>query len=119
MLFHLKKDHRGKCALSVLVFVIPSILAYWDTHIFIVALQYAGGYGCALLLGLLPIIMVWVARYKIRLSDGGYRVWGGKPLLCILAILVLIVIGKQITDDYFGTQPMKEEIEADYSITME
>ena len=114
-----KKDHRGKCALSILVFVIPSTLAYWDTHIFIIALQYAGGYGCALLLGLLPIVMVWVARYKIRLSDSGYRVWGGKPLLFILATLVLIVIAKQVTDDYSGVKPMMEDIQANYSTSVE
>jgi tyrosine-specific transport protein len=60
---NIRKDVKGKLLLAVLVFLPPLIIAMSYPHIFLTALDYAGGFGCALLLGLLPIVMTWIGRY--------------------------------------------------------
>ncbi|MCB1110432.1 MAG: tyrosine transporter, partial [Chlamydiia bacterium] len=57
--------------------------------IFLKALGYAGGIGCALLLGLLPILMVWVGRYRKDYSRLNEQLPGGKPVLLILTAFVI------------------------------
>jgi tyrosine-specific transport protein len=113
----LKKNHQGKVLITVLVFVFPCILAYWDTHIFISALKYAGGYGCAILLGLLPILMVWISRYVKKIDGGSYRLWGGKPLLVVLALLIFFEVGNQLFQDFlFGVDHLViEEVNLDFN----
>lgn len=91
----IKKDQKGKFLLSFLVFFPPLVIAFWKPNIFLQALDLAGGYGCALLLGLLPILMVWNGRYSLQL-DAPYRFWGGKPLLFVMAAFVLFEVAVQI-----------------------
>lgn len=59
----IKKTSWGKILLCLMVFVPPLIIALYHPHVFLTALNFAGGYGSALLLGLLPILMVWSKRY--------------------------------------------------------
>ena len=62
----MKKNIPGMLLLAILVLVPPLMIAVSYPHIFLIALDYAGGFGCALLLGLLPIIMVWRGRYSLH-----------------------------------------------------
>ncbi len=48
--------------LLLLAFGLPLVFSLCFPHIFLSALGFAGGFGCASLLGVLPIIMVWKAR---------------------------------------------------------
>ncbi len=81
--------------LSVIVFFPPLMIAMINPNIFLQALTYAGGYGCALLLGLLPIVMVWVGRYR-----KGYmsqvQLFGGRGMLALLAFFVLFELMIQL-----------------------
>lgn len=88
----LKRPNRGrhKILLSALVFGPPLAVALGYPHIFLIALDAAGGFGCALLLGLLPIAMVWVGRYRLHLSS--YQLGGGKWLLTAMALFVVFEI---------------------------
>ncbi|MCB1109582.1 MAG: tyrosine transporter, partial [Chlamydiia bacterium] len=52
-----------KVLLCAIIYIPPIIIVTVNPGIFLKALGYAGGIGCALLLGLLPILMVWVGRY--------------------------------------------------------
>ncbi len=56
----LKMQNRG--GLLLLAFGLPLIVALCYPHIFLQALGVAGGFGCASLLGVLPILMVWKAN---------------------------------------------------------
>lgn len=86
-----KKTPKGKLLLCLLIFIPPLIIASSHPNIFLVALDYAGGFGCALLLGLLPILMAWSLRYHLKLSKG-HQLPGGKLLLVLLTIFVLLEI---------------------------
>jgi tyrosine-specific transport protein len=84
-----KKTHGGKIFLCLIIFVPPLIFATLHPHVFLSALDYAGGFGCALLLGALPILMVWSKRYRLNLQST-YRLPGEKLLLITLLVFVSI-----------------------------
>ena len=78
-----------KLFLCSLVYLPPVLIAMINPHIFLTALSYAGGIGCALLLGLLPIVMVWVGRYLKGLDQTDQQVAGGKLVLLLLSSFVV------------------------------
>lgn len=82
-----KNSTVNKLLLAVLVFFPPLVISMIYPNIFLQALDYAGGYGCSLLLGLLPILMVFSMR-KIH-PEYIPQVPGGKLVLALLAIFVL------------------------------
>jgi len=83
-----KKGVR-KLFLAFLTFIPPSLISLINPTAFITALVFAGGIGCALLLGLLPTIMVWMARYRHEGHDGPVQLFGGKWTLSALLVFVL------------------------------
>lgn len=91
----IKKTEWSKFWLCLLIFVPPFVIACIHPNLFLVALDYAGGFGCSLLLGLMPILMVWSGRYRMGLK-GEYTVAGGRGLLIALALFVAVVIGCQL-----------------------
>lgn len=93
----IEKTPVGKIVLSGIVFVPPLIVSLYNPNLFLVALNYAGGFGCALLLGLLPILMVWKRRY-VKGMHTSYALPGGKVLLACLATFVVFEV---LTNVYF------------------
>lgn len=91
----IQKDRRGKILLAALIFVVPLIIAVLYPHIFLIALDYAGGFGCALLLGLLPIIMVWVGRYQLG-HENNPQLPGGKIVLGLLGLFVVFEVASEL-----------------------
>lgn len=87
--FKAEKTAINKIFLCLVVFVPPLLFAYSHPHVFLKALDYAGGLGCACLLGLFPILMVWTGRYRLNL-ESSYRFPGGKVSLSLLLLFVLI-----------------------------
>jgi tyrosine-specific transport protein len=75
------------------------IIAIINPNIFLRALGYAGGIGCALLLGLLPIIMVWVGRYHKDYSDLNRQLPGGKGVLLLLSLFVIFELIIELTKE--------------------
>ncbi|WP_068470028.1 amino acid permease [Candidatus Protochlamydia phocaeensis] len=84
----IKKTGQGKALLAALIFIFPLIISISYPHIFLVALDYAGGFGCAFLLGLLPIMMAWIGRYHFHWETQP-QLPGGKPVLIVLGLFVL------------------------------
>lgn len=91
----IEKNPLGKLQLCTLVFIPPLIIAFMYPHIFLQALDYAGGFGCALLLGLLPVLMVWVGRYKLGLKNHCILP-GGRPALLLLALFVFFELACEL-----------------------
>jgi tyrosine-specific transport protein len=87
----IKKTITGKIGICFLVFTPPLVIAAIYPNIFLVMLEYAGGVGCALLLGLLPVIMVWRSRYHLKLS-GTRQLSGGKWVLILLGVFVVFEV---------------------------
>lgn len=90
--FKIEKNGYGRFIICLMIFIPTLLIAVSFPHIFLNALEYAGGFGCALLLGLLPILMVWSGRYYL-----GYQsetsLPGGRFVLGILAAFVVLEIG--------------------------
>jgi tyrosine-specific transport protein len=85
---NIKQTVYGRMFLITLIFIPPLLVGITYPHIFLTMLEYAGGIGCALLLGLLPIIMVWRGRYHFHLQNA-QQLFGGKYTLTILAAFVI------------------------------
>lgn len=84
----IKRTTQGRVLLCLVLFVPPLTIAYVHPHLFLAALNYAGGIGCALLLGLLPICMVWSGRYRMG-HTSEIVLPGGKKVLILLALFAL------------------------------
>lgn len=91
----IKKTVKGKLFLSLLVFLPPLVISYFYPKVFLTALSYAGGFGCATLLGLLPILMVWSGRYFYKI-EAPHQLKGGKPLLLLLTLFILFEVFVQV-----------------------
>lgn len=92
---NVKKTPKGKLLLCSLVFLPPLLIAFTYPHIFLIALDLAGGFGCALLLGLLPILMVWSGRYYLNLPDR-CPLPGGRIVLTFLIAFVAFELLSQL-----------------------
>lgn len=92
----IKKTPKGKLLLCALIFIPPLVIALIHPGIFLQALDFAGGYGCALLLGLLPILMVWSGRYFLGYKST-YSLAGGKVTLILLILFVLFELSIEIS----------------------
>lgn len=88
----IEKKGAGKFFLCFLVFIPPLLLSYIHPGLFLMALDYAGGFGCSLLLGLLPILMVWSGRYRLGLATTQVFPGGRLVLSCLVAFVVLELI---------------------------
>jgi tyrosine-specific transport protein len=91
----IRKDFKGKLLLCSLIYIPTLLISISHPHIFLVSLDYAGGFGCALLLGLLPILMVWVRRYYFKMQAPTQLPYG-KIFLCLLLIFVVFEVGTEI-----------------------
>lgn len=85
----ISKEGVHRISLFSLVFLPPMLVAMLYPNIFLIALNYAGGIGCALLLGLMPILMVWSGRYQKKLPGGHLQLKGGKVVLILLLLFVV------------------------------
>ncbi len=89
----LKVAKRGmnKLWLTFVVFVPTIIFAIFVPNIFLAALDSTGGYGDAILNGIIPALMVWRGRYLFK-KEGEQRLAGGKPTLLIIIIFSIFVV---------------------------
>ncbi len=86
----LRKNGVHKFGLCLFVFGLPLLVTWINPHLFIKALTLAGGFGVALLLGAIPIMMVWAGRYLDGHSLLHQQLPGGKITLSILAAFVAL-----------------------------
>lgn len=87
--FAMPKKGMRKMFLAALTFLPPLAVSLTNPSLFLIALTFAGGIGCALLLGFLPTLMVWVSRYGKTGHSGPVQLFGGKALLFLLFLFVL------------------------------
>ncbi|MEX1012542.1 MAG: aromatic amino acid transport family protein [Waddliaceae bacterium] len=87
----LKIPKRGayRLLLGALVFFPPVLVAMIDPRLFLTALGVAGGFGGALLLGLLPILMFFSGKYYLKLKT---KLPVGKLGLFLITVIVFMVV---------------------------
>lgn len=95
-----RKKGWGRLSLTLLVFLPPAFLAALFPGLFFRALAYAGGFGEAILNGLLPIGMVWVGVY-LQKRRSALPFPGGRFSLALLFLFTLLVIGYEGRDLLF------------------
>lgn len=86
----IKHTRWGNVLLGFLVAAPTLFFAVHFENIFLLALDISGGIGDAILTGLMPALMVWVGRYRGKLTSSN-RVPGGKPVLLIAICYSLLV----------------------------
>ncbi len=92
---NIKKSTLGKLLLVTLALVPPLLFAIIYPDVFLVALNYAGGYGAIILFGILPALIVWKGRYFQNRLDS-IILPGGKASLLFILACSLLIIGLQI-----------------------
>lgn len=85
----LSKKGTPKLIICGIIFFIPLLISLINPHLFISALSIAGGIGIALLLGAMPILMVWAGRYYEGHSLMHQQLPGGKITLALLLAFVV------------------------------
>lgn len=80
----IKKVGVGNVILGFLIVVPTLIFATQFERIFITALDSSGGYGDTILNGLIPIMMIWIGRYRMGYKNTFHV--GGKPLLIVVFV---------------------------------
>lgn len=86
---------RNRFITVLLTVLPPALFVLFYPRGFIVALGY-GGTCVAILLGILPVLMVWSGRYKIKLSNvGDYQVMGGRISMLFVLLCSVIVIAAE------------------------
>lgn len=88
----IEKQGLGKLLLALCVLTPPLLITAYNPHLFLTALDYAGGIGCALLLGVMPILIA----LKRRSQGVKPLVPGGKPLLFSLLTFLVLEIGYEL-----------------------
>lgn len=92
---NIKKTSKGKIFLCSLVLIPPFFCALIYPTIFLIALNYAGGFGAVILFGILPAVMAWKGRYQQHMKHVQI-VPGGKFSLIVIIAFALWVITLQL-----------------------
>ena len=95
-----KKTEINRIWLTFLIYVPPVMIALINPRIFLEALGYAGGFGCAILLGFLPTLMAWIGRYKKKYPLTHELLPGGKPVLALLFAFVAFEVAIQLLQQF-------------------
>lgn len=90
----------GKFVVCLLTFIPPLLFTLTDARAFLNALDFAGAFGVMLLLGLLPILMVWTGRYRQN-RRGVFVTPGGKGALMLALIFALGILLFETIDKVF------------------
>lgn len=77
---NISKKGNGKILLSLLIIIPTFFIATYFERIFMIALDTSGGFGDAILSGIMPVLMVWMGRYVYKFPEEN-RTPGGKLLL--------------------------------------
>ena len=88
----MKKVGLKKLSLCAVIYIPPVVISLINPTIFLRALGLAGGFGCAILLGFMPVLMVWMGRYKQSYGMKHQQLFGGRGMLVLLMAFVAVEV---------------------------
>ena len=93
------KKGWGKITISLLI-VVPTIIAATQLErIFYIAMDVSGGFGDTILNGLIPVLMLWIGRYKLGFkSENPLPI--GKIFLSLVFLFYLGAIALEVADRF-------------------
>lgn len=101
----IQKTYPGRMITACLTFFPPLLFSLTCKNIFMQSINYAGAFGVAVLLGLIPACMVWKGRYQKKIK-GTFTVYGGRfsllfVILTSCAVIFLTVFDRFLEGFYF------------------
>lgn len=102
---HLKRSGKSRLLTGALIIIPTLIFATQFERVFLVAMELSGGIGDAILNGMIPVMMVWVGRYRLGISSD-FKVGGGKPLLVATFAWFLFTLCVQIYALFYPMCPL-------------
>jgi tyrosine-specific transport protein len=94
---HMQKIGLGKFVIAVIIVIPTLLIATQFERVFMIAMDTSGGFGDALLNGMIPVLMVWVGRYYLGYKSDSPTP-GGKVLLIFVFIFFLCAFGIELAD---------------------
>jgi len=91
-----KSNKKGNLLMCGFALIPPLIFTLYFPSLFFKAINFAGGICAIVLFGIMPVLMVWIGRYKKNnlLDD---RVPGGKAFLLIILLFSAFIFIYQLT----------------------
>lgn len=90
------KRGTGNILLALLICIPTLFFAITYERIFLVALDMTGGFGDAIMNGIIPVLMVFMGRYIYTLSQKPFHVPGGKILLLGTGLFYVFILFLEI-----------------------
>jgi len=87
--FSIKKRGKGIWILGAMIAIPTAIFSTQFERAFMVAMETSGGVGDTILNGMIPVLMIWIGRYKLGLSSS-FKIAGGKFLLATVFTFFLV-----------------------------
>lgn len=87
----ISKQGIGGVVIAFLIMIPTYIFSTQFERVFLVALDTTGGFGDTILNGMIPILMVWIGRYRMK-YQGPKFLFGGRPVLAILFAFYLAAL---------------------------
>lgn len=87
--FTIKKQGKGIWILGAMIAIPTLLFSTQFERAFMVAMETSGGIGDTILNGMIPVLMIWIGRYKLGIQNS-FRVPGGKILL--IAVFAFFMI---------------------------
>jgi len=89
------KKGWGKLKLGFLIAAPTLLFAIFYERAFLVAMDASGGFGDTILNGIIPVMMVWIGRYYMKLPK--FMGWlGSRPFLILVSLFFVISLGVEI-----------------------
>lgn len=100
----------GRVSLVLLTIIPPLTFSFLYPGIFIKALNFAGGFSAVILFGVMPVLMVWVIRYKRKQKITHILPFGRLVLGSILVVAIGIFLLESAQE--LGLSLLPENVEA-------
>jgi tyrosine-specific transport protein len=92
----IKKTQVGKIKILALTFFPPLMIVFFQNHLFLTALGFAGLIS-TILFGIYPVLLAWSGRY-VRQLPTHYRSFVNRPIFFIMIVFCMLIIGVELVN---------------------